>query len=164
MPEIGQQFGGFGACIASRCCHVRSVFAWTCAVLRMAIVQRPAFPPAAEQSVKKPVPCGVRGRGREVERKEEIPPARQKKGLAIKNRLSRWQAAVSDVSEHVYAVFTEWWLLGKQADHFFRRTWLWLWSVFIMRGLELDNGLEESHGLSFQVVRGVASLSNVFCP
>lgn len=63
----------------------------------------------------------------------------------------------------VYAVFALRGLLRQQSDHFLWGAWRWLWRGLALCRLELDNGLEESHGVSFQGVRGVASLSNVFC-
>lgn len=65
--------------------------------------------------------------------------------------------------ERVHAVFAQGRFLGEQADHFFRRTRLWLWSGFVLFGLELHNGVEESHGFSFRVVEGAAFLSNGLC-
>lgn len=49
-------------------------------------------------------------------------------------------------SERVNAVLTFRGFLGEQVDHLFGCTWRWLGSTFAMRGLKLDNGVEESHG------------------
>lgn len=85
-------------------------------------------------------------------------------GRAIKNRLGgRWFAANGQALERVHAVFAQGRFLGEQADHFFRRTRLWLWSGFVLFGLELHNGVEESHSFSFRVVEGAVSLSNGLC-
>ena len=66
----------------------------------------------------------------------------------------RWAAVEAlKFSDHVYAVFAVWSFLREEVDHFLWRAGCRLRRIVLLRRLEIDNGMEERHGDSFQVVK-----------